>query len=134
MINKTFYRHPKRVRKGQTVLSIYQDAVDWDFEEMIACLEYCLQNVTDNKMYAMVRGVPDIRELSRKRANGGFIDAPDDGRTDVAPSKAKAIDRPVIMFIKQKGDKDKGWHDAPFYWPVLMTQQNLTAAVYSKDE
>lgn len=134
LINKTFYRHPKRIRKGHTVLSIYQDAVDWDFEEMIACLEYCLQNVADNKMYAMVRGVPDIRELSRKRANGGFIDAPDDGRTDVAPSKAKAVDRPVIMLIKQKGDKDKGWHDAPFYWPVLMTQQNLTAAVYSKDE
>lgn len=134
LINKTFYRHPKRIRKGQTVLSIYQDAVDWDYEEMIACLEYCLQNVSDNKMYAMVRGVPDIRELSRKRANGGFIDAPDDGRTDTAPSKAKAVNRPVMMFIKQKGDKDKGWHDAPFYWPVLMTPQNLTAAVYSKDE
>ena len=134
LINKTFYRHPKRIQKGKTVLSIYQDAVDWDFEEMIACLEYCLQNVADNKMYAMVRGVPDIRELSRKRANGGFIDAPDDGRTDTAPSRNKAVDRPVMMFIKQKGDKDKGWHDAPFYWPVLMTQQNLTAAVYSKDE
>lgn len=134
LINKTFYRRPKRIRKGHTVLSIYQDAVDWDFEEMIACLEYCLQNVADNKMYAMVRGVPDIRELSRKRANGCFIDAPDDGRTDVAPSKAKAVDRPVMMFIKQKGDKDKGWHDAPFYWPVLMTPQKLTAAVYSKDE
>lgn len=133
LINKTFYRHPKRTRKGQTVLSIYQDAVDWDFDEMIACLEYCLQNVADNKMYAMVRGVPGIRELSRKRANGGFIDAPDDGRTDTAPSKAKAVNRPVMMFIKQKGDKDKGWHDAPFYWPVLMTPQNLTAAVYSKD-
>ncbi len=134
LINKTFYRHPKRVRKGQTVLSVYQDAVDWDIEEMIACLEYCLQNVADNKMYAMVRGIPVIRELSRKRANGCFIDAPDDGRTDVAPSKAKAVDRPVMMFIKQKGDKDKGWHDAPFYWPVLMTPQKLTAAVYSKDE
>lgn len=133
LINKTFYRHPKRIQKGKTVLSIYQDAVDWDYEEMIACLEYCLQNVSDNKMYAMVRGIPDIRELSRKRANGGFIDAPDDGRTDTAPSKAKAVNRPVMMFIKQKGDKDKGWHDAPFYWPVLMTPQNLTAAVYSKD-
>jgi len=134
LINKTFYRHPKRIRKGQTVLSVYQDAIDWDFEEMIACLEYCLQNISDNKIYAMVRGIPNLRELSRKRTNGSFIDSPDYGREDVAPSKAKAIDRPVIMFIKQKGDKDKGWHDAPFYWPVLMTQQNLTAAVYSKDE
>ena len=132
LINKTFYRHPKRIRKGQTVLSIYQDAVDWDFEEMIACLEYCLQNIADNKMSAMVR---DNREISRKKTSStSFSDAPDDGRTDTAPSKAKAVDRPVIMFIKQKGEKDKGWHDAPFYWPVLMTQQKLTAAVYSKDE
>ena len=131
LINKTFYHHPRRIRKGQTVLSIYQDAVDWNLYEMIASLEYCLQNVPDNKMYALVRY---NRELSRKRANGGFIDSPDDGRTDTAPSKNKATDRPVIMFIKQKGDKDKGWHDAPFYWPVLMTQQKLTAAVYSNDD
>lgn len=130
LINKTFYRHPKRARKGQAVLTIYQDAVDWDFEEIIASLEYCLQNVSDNKLFAMVR---DNRDMSRKRANQGFIDAPDDGRTDTAPSRAKAVDRPVIMFIKQNGAKDKGWHDAPFYWPVLMTQQKLTAAVYSKD-
>ncbi len=131
LINKTFYRHPKRIRKGQTVLTIYQDAVDWNREEMIACLEYCLQNISDNKLFAIVR---DQRDMSRKRKNGGFIDAPDDGRTDTAPSRAKAVDRPVMMFIKQEGEKDKGWHDAPFYWPVLMTQQNLTAAVYSKDE
>ena len=101
LINKTFYRHPKRIRKGQKVLSVYQDAVDWDIEEMIACLEYCLQNVTDNKMYAMVRGIPVIRELSRKRANGCFIDAPDDGRTDVAPSKSKAVDKNLMSFSLQ---------------------------------
>ena len=133
LINKTFYRRSKRKTKDQTILSIYEDAVDWDLEEMIASLEYCLQNVADNKLYALVRGVPDIREMSRTRTNGGFIDAPDDGRNDTAPSKAKAIDRPVMMLIKEKGDKDKGWHNAPFYWPVLVTQQKLTAAVYSKD-
>ena len=131
LINKTFYHSPKRKRKGQSVLAIYQDAVDWNLDEMIASLEYCLQNVTDNKMYAMVR---DNRDMSRKRANGGFIDAPDDGRNDTQPSRAKAVDRPVIMFLKQNREKNKGWHDAPFYWPVLMTQQKLTAAVYSKDE
>lgn len=130
LINKTFYRHPKRARKGQTVLAIYRDAVDWDLEEMIASLEYCLQNVADNKLFAMVR---DNRDMSRKRANQGFIDAPDDGRTDTAPSRAKAVDRPVVMFIKQNGEKAKGWHDAPFYWPVLMTQKNIKSAVYTID-
>ena len=132
LINKTFYRHPKRARKGQTVLTVYQDAVDWNREEMVASLEYCLQNVADNKLFALVR---DNRDLSRKKTSGNsFSDAPDDGHTDTKPSKAKAVDRPVMMFIKQNGEKDKGWHDAPFYWPVLVTQQNLTAAVYSKDD
>ena len=130
-VYKTFYHSPKRKTKNHTVLSIYQDAVDWNKDEMIACLEYCMQNVSDNKLFAMVR---DNRVMSRKRANNGFIDAPDDGRTDTAPSRNKAVDRPVMMFIKQKGDKNNGWHDAPFYWPVLMTPQKLTAAVYSKDE
>lgn len=131
LIKKTFYRHPKRIRKGQNILSIYKDAVDWNFDEMIACLEYCLQNVTDKKMYAMVR---ENRDMSRKRTNGGFINAPDDGHDDTRPSRDKAYDRPVLMLLKQNGDKNQGWHDAPFYWPVLMTQQNLTAAVYSKDK
>jgi hypothetical protein len=130
LINKTFYRHPKRTRKGQTVLTIYQDAVDWNLEEMIASLEYCLQNVKGNKLFAMVRV---NRDMSRKRANQGFIDAPDDGRTDTAPSRVKAVDRPVVMFIKQNGEKAKGWHDAPFYWPVLMTQKNIKSAVYTID-
>ncbi len=131
LINKTFYHSPKRKRKGHTIPSIYQDAMDWNISEMIACLEYCMQNITDNKLFAMVR---DHRDMSRKRKNGGFIDAPDDGRTDTEPSRNKAVDRPVLMLIKQNGEKDKGWHDAPFYWPVLMTQQKLTAAVYSRDE
>ena len=99
-------------------------------EEMIASLEYCLQNVKGNKLFAMVRV---NRDMSRKRANQGFIDAPDDGRTDTAPSRAKAVDRPVVMFIKQNGEKAKGWHDAPFYWPVLMTQKNIKSAVYTID-
>ena len=61
LINKTFYRHPKRKSKNQTIQAVYQDAIDWDLDEMIACLEYCLQNVKDNKMYAMVKDRRDIR-------------------------------------------------------------------------
>ena len=129
LINKTFYRHPKRRSKNHSIPAVYQDAIDWDLGEMIACLEYCLQNVKDNKMFAMVRNGRDISRIK----SGSFSDAPDDGRNDTDPSKAKAIDRPVLMLLKQNGKKDRGWRDAPFYWPVLMTQQNLTAAVYSKE-
>lgn len=43
--------------------------------------------------------------MTRLRANGGYIDAPDDGRTDVRPSREKAIDIPVVMLLRQEGKK-----------------------------
>ena len=78
----------------------------------------------------------------RKRANGCFIDAPDDGRTDLKPARAKAVDNPLLMFIKEKGEKNideqtgenVGWNNAPFYWPVLLAQQNVSPAMFAIDQ
>lgn len=124
-ISDTFFNDKKSNQ------SIYADALKWDVDEAIALLDYCTQH-TNGKLYGLQRIRNDKQGVRRHRANGGFVDAPDDGRTDTAPSRAKATDRPVLMFIKEPGRKDQGWHDAPFYWPVLMTQQNLQSAIYNK--
>ena len=34
------------------------------------------------------------------------------------------------MFIRENGAEDKGWRGTPFYWPVLVVQQNVRSAVY----
>ena len=76
------------------------------------------------------------------RANGRFADAPDGGDTDLKPSRAKAQDAPVIMFLRQNGANDAnpetgenfGWNDAPFYWPVLVTQQDITPVMFALDQ
>ena len=34
------------------------------------------------------------------------------------------------MFIRENGAEAKGWRDAPFYWPLLMVQQNVRSAIY----
>lgn len=108
-----------------------------DIYELMCALEYCTSS-SDNKLYAIHR---TNRNLNRIRENGGWIDAPADGRTDVAPSREIALDQPVIMFIKENGAKKKneegkniGWNDAPFYWPVLMTQKSLTPVMYAYDQ
>lgn len=104
--------------------------LDWNVQEMIGAIQYATTD-TNGKMWMMHR---TNRNMSRIRQNGGFIDAPDDGRTDLTPARAKAIDQPLIMFIKENGKQTDGWRDAPFYWPVLVLQQNLTTAFYTSSQ
>ena len=108
-----------------------------DIFEMMCALEYCTSS-TDNKLLALHR---TNRNMNRIRENGSWIDAPADGRTDLTPSREVAFDQPVIMFIKENGAKKKneegkniGWNDAPFYWPVLLTQKSLTPVMYAYDQ
>ncbi len=105
-----------------------------DLRELMCMLEYCTSKSGD-KIWALHR---KDRNATRIRQNGAWIDAPDDGRTDLAPSRQIATDRPVIMFIKEKGEskanafgENIGWNDTPFYWPVFITQENLDSAMYA---
>lgn len=101
--------------------------LDWDVEEMVGILEWALDG--RQSLYCLRR---EDRELNRYRGNGGFADAPDDGHTDLAPARAKAVDVPVLMFIRENGAVEKGWRGTPFYWPVLLVQQNVRTAIYGK--
>lgn len=124
---------------------IYQTYVynkDWDnlerkndIKEMMCNLEYCADH-SDNKIYVLHR---TGRNMTRLRANGGYIDAPDDGRTDTEPSRKKAINESVLMLLRQNGDKGGknengdyiGWNNTPFYWPVFMPQQNIAPVMFA---
>lgn len=100
-----------------------------DVEEMMNILTWALDKNDD--LYCLQR---KNRELSRYRGNGGFMDAPDDGRLDLAPARAKAIDCPLLMLIRENGAEEKGWRGTPFYWPVLLVQKNVRSAVYGSSE
>ena len=106
------------------------DGLDWNVKEMIGAIQYATTH-TNGKMWMMHR---TGRNMSRIRKDGGFINAPEDGRTDLTPARAKAVDQPLIMFIKENGKQTDGWRDAPFYWPVLVLQQNLTTAFYTSSQ
>lgn len=107
-----------------------------DINEMLCALEYCADK-SDGKIWALHR---EDRNMNRIRENGGFIDAPEDGRTDLKPARAKATDAPVVMFIQQNGArKDEngeniGWNGAPFYWPVLLTQADINTVMFALDQ
>lgn len=108
-----------------------------DIKEMLCAIEYCT-NKSKEKVWVLHR---ENRNMNRLRENGGFIDAPADGRTDLAPARNKAVNAPVVMFIQQNGavckneDGDNiGWNGVPFYWPVLLTQSDLTPAMFALDQ
>ncbi len=108
-----------------------------DIKEMLCALEYCADK-SEGKIWALHR---ENRNMNRLRENGGYIDAPEDGRTDLKPARAKATDAPVVMFIQQNGAicKDEsgmhiGWNGAPFYWPVLLTQEDINPVIFALDQ
>ncbi len=109
-----------------------------DIKEMLCALDYCASK-SGGKVLVLLR---THRNMNRLKANGTYNDAPDDGHTDTRPSRQKAIETPVLMLLRQEGlkciDPDTGenigWNDAPFYWPVLMSQREITPVMYALDQ
>lgn len=108
-----------------------------DIREMMCGLQYCLDK-SGGKVLVLHR---TDRNMNRIRENGGFMDAPMDGRTDLKPSREVAIDKPVLMLLRQNGKKNIdangqniGWNDTPFYWPVLLTQEEIDPVMFAIEQ
>lgn len=105
---------------------------EWDANEMLTTLDHCTFG-TDGKIYCLYRtGRNMSRERDKSKPNKTrWIDAPDDGRNDTAPSRTISKDRPVLMLIKQNGNEEQGWRNTPFFWPVFMPQKNVNAGIFT---
>lgn len=106
---------------------------EFDVNELLTTLDHCLFG-TDGMLYCLHRTDRNMsreRDMTKSHNRTRWIDAPDDGRTDTAPSREMAIDRPVLMLIKQNGAAAQGWRDTPFYWPVFVVQENTTAGIFT---
>lgn len=105
--------------------------LDWDVNDMITPLEY-LTFDTDGLLLMSVR---TDRNISRERENiydkrGRFIDAPEGG-SEVDLDRATAIDRPVLVLLRQNGSYEQGWRNTPFYWPVLTMPQEMKSGIFT---
>ena len=96
-------------------------------EAQIALLKHCCKASNGKVWVARRTG----RNASRTKQNGVFTNAPDNGTSDLVPARAKAIDKPVVLMIRQEGKQANGWRDAPFYWPVLLTQMTTPGALFA---
>lgn len=117
-----------------------------DMLELISAMHFCSQKA-GGKVLALHR---TNRNMSRVRKDGTWVDMPADGRTDLAPARALAINEPVLMFFKENGEKrleiidlksdgtpikeNFGWNNTPFYWPLLLTQKNIDPVLFAADQ
>ena len=95
---------------------------------MKGAIEYACSQSGEDYIYCLHR---TDRNIARYRDNGNFANAPDTGSIDLRPSRELAETIPVLMLIRQNGDKAQGWNDCPFYWPVLVLPRELTPVIFT---
>ena len=82
------------------------------------------------KVYLLARR---DREAARIRNSGRFFDAPDASNVEGRIARNTAVHSPMLILFRQKGEKDKGWRDCPFWWPVLYMPQRMGTVVFASD-
>lgn len=74
------------------------------------------------------------RNMSRLRKTDRYYqDMPYSGQGDLNKAKEMAKTEPTLMLMKQNGYKEQGWMGGEFYWPVLVTHDNVDTAVYTSE-
>ena len=120
-----------------TLLMETNEGYDFDWDAARAALIY-LSNASANpahhgRVWCLVRRG---RKLSRKVAVGShaiYADAPDTARTEGDVARRFAVDWPMLMLIRQDGSDEQGWRGAPFYWPVIVAQQNIRTSIFAHE-
>jgi len=112
----------------------FDESTDDDREAHIAALEHlswiCKKPQLKNKVWLLAA---KERNVARYREEGRFSNAPDTKQQkDLARTKAEDI--PVLMLLRQNGEKAKGWHDFPFWWPVIVTPRSAVTSIFATDE
>jgi Z1 domain len=120
------------------VRSTFEDKGDfgyeWDVEAFKASMEY-VSNLSKNpkekgNVFLLARR---DRDSVRIREGGRPFNAPDTAQREGAIAKDFARTAPMLMMFRQKGGKENGWRDCPFWWPVLYMPQEMGTVVFASD-
>ena len=121
------------LRQAQALFK-YDDDHDDDREADLAVLQH-LSTATPNEMvrgkvWLLLAGQSDPRNVTRERENGRLTDAPDTKQQRDA--SASTTDVPTLMLLKQRGEKEAGWSGLAFWWPVIGVPRDATTAIFAE--
>jgi len=115
---------------------IFESGYEWDVKAFKASLEF-LSNNTNNaerrgKVWCLVRKGRNVSRF-KTTGHGEYFDAPDTAKTEGVIARQTAIDIPMLMLFRQNGQKEKGWMDSPFWWPVLVSPRETRICVFANE-
>lgn len=108
---------------------------DWDGARAALCHLSQQHPNSDQRGYVLLWAARD-RKSSRMAAIGShstYIETPDSPKTEGVIAAKFAINHPILFLLRQDGEKDKGWNETPFYWPVIRAQTNIGTTIYTSD-
>ena len=116
----------------------HEEGYYFDWKAARAALRFMSESSADptrrGNIWCLVR---TDRNLSRKKVSMGshdvYSDAPDTAHTEGVIARRVAIDAPMLMLFRQNGLEEQGWRGTPFYWPVIVAQQNLRTSVFAHE-
>ena len=122
----------KRALKMET-----DEGYNFDWDAAAAALTH-MSNSSDNSsqrghVWCLVRKDRNISRTVGTGSHAFYSDAPDTTRTEGNVARQTAVDIPMLIMLRQNGEEDKGWHGAPFYWPVIVAQQNIRTAIFAHE-
>ena len=107
------------------------DDYRWDFAAHIAGLAHLsthAQTKNSGKVWIVAREGGDIKRI--REDDERYSNAPESPQErDLA--KRLAADAPVLLLLRQNGDRDKGWSGTPFWWPVIMPPSQTKATIFA---
>lgn len=115
-------------------LEFSDESTDDDRQAHIVALEHLSRTTTNSSLKGKVwlMAAKD-RNVARYREEGRFSNAPDTKQQkDLA--RAKAADIPVLMFLRQNGEEEKGWRGMAFWWPVILTPLTAPTVIFATEE
>jgi hypothetical protein len=109
----------------------YEDT--WAIAEFQAILRHLSEQTANianrGRVLVMLRTGRNVSRRAAADSHAEFI-APQTTRTDTGPAKNAAVDLPVILLLRQEGTA-AGWSDAPFWWPLIVTPENMRPTLFA---
>jgi hypothetical protein len=111
----------------------FDEAADNDKKAHLAALEHLSRTAKTPGLQGQVLLITATdRNVARYREEGRFSNGPDTKQQfDVL--RAKALEIPALMLMRQNGEEQKGWRDLPFWWPVIVPQQSAVTSIFASD-
>ena len=109
------------------------EIVAWAIAEFQAILRHLSEQTANvanrGRILVMLRTGRNVSRRAAVDSHAEFI-APQTTRTDTGPAKNAAVDLPVILLLRQEGTA-AGWSDAPFWWPLIVTPENMRPTLFA---